>query len=101
MELGSTIKRLRKEQHLTARKVAISAGISFNALSAIEKNRSMPTKKTFYAICDAMGIPYWVVLMECVTIDDIPPEKQEVFKAIWRPIMDYLRGKEQPVFQEK
>lgn len=92
MDLGDTIKRLRKERGLTARKVAISAGISFNALSAIEKNRSMPTKPTFYAICKAIGVPHWLVLAECVTIDDVPPEKREAFRVIWPPIMAYLKG---------
>lgn len=91
MELGSTIRRLRKERKMTAKSVAQKAGISFNALSAIEKNRSFPTKATLYKICQAIEMPLYLVLIECVTIDDIPPERREVFQAIWTPIVEYLK----------
>lgn len=92
MELGSTIKRLRKERKLTAKEVARRSGISANALCAIERNMSLPTQKTFFAICEAIGVPYYLVLIECVTIDDIPPEKREAFSVIWPPLMNYLRS---------
>lgn len=91
MDLGPTIVRLRKERGLKAKDVAKKAGISFNAISAIEKGRSFPTKKTFYAICNAIGMPHYLVLAECLTIDDVAPEKREFFKVIWPPIMDFLR----------
>jgi len=91
MDLGSTIRRLRKERGFSLKEIADKAGISNNALSSIEKNKCFPTKKNFYAICQAIGLPYYLVLAECVTIDDIPPHKREAFNVIWKPIMDYLR----------
>lgn len=92
MNLGETIRRLRKERGFSLKDVAAKAGISNNALSAIEKDKSMPTIKTFYAICNAIGLPRYLVLAECVTIDDVPPEKREAFRVIWPPIMEYLRS---------
>jgi len=92
MDLGSTIKRLRKEKRLKRKNVAEKAGISITALYNIENNLSLPTKENFYAICDAIGMPPYLVLAECVTIDDVPPEKREVFNVIWPPIMAYLKG---------
>lgn len=92
MDLGTTIARLRKERKLTAKEVARRSCISVNALCAIERNKSLPTQKTFFAICEAIGVPYYIVLIECVTIDDIPPEKREAFNVIWPPIMIYLKS---------
>lgn len=92
MDLGSTIKRLRKEKRLKRKNVAEKAGISITALYNIENNLSLPTKENFYAICDAIGMPPYLVLAECVTIDDVPPKKREVFNVIWPPVMKYLRG---------
>ena len=92
MELGSTIRRLRKERKLTAKEVAGLSGISANALCATERNKSFPTKKTFFAICEAIGVPYYLVLIECVTIDDIPPENREAFNILWPPIINYLKS---------
>ena len=92
MGLGSTITKLRKEKKLTLKEVAASADISNNALVAIEKGRSLPTKRTFYAICDAIHIPYYLVLIECVTVEDIAPEKKGVFKVLWPILIKYLKN---------
>lgn len=92
MNLGETIRRLRKERGFSLKEVAEKAGISNNALSAIEKDKSMPTVKTFDAICEAIGCPRYLVLAECVTIDDVPPEKREAFNILWPPIMNYLKS---------
>lgn len=92
MNLGETIRRLRKEHGLSLKEVAAKAGISNNALSAIEKDKSFPKIETFDAICEAIGCPRYLVLAECVTIDDVPPEKREAFGVIWPPLMNYLRS---------
>jgi transcriptional regulator with XRE-family HTH domain len=92
MDLGSTIRKLRKEKGMKLKDVARKAGLSNNGLCSIEKNYCFPTQKNFYAICDAIGVPHYIVLAECVTIDDVPPEKREAFNLLWPPIMKYLKG---------
>jgi len=88
MTLGQTIRVLRKEKKIKQKELAKSAGISDTALYNIEKDLSMPTKQTIQKISAALGHSVAYVLVSCVTEDDVPTEKREVFRALIKILKD-------------
>ena len=56
MNLGSLIRRHRKEKKLTLRVVAEKAGISEGFLSQVENSTSSPSLETLISISNAMGV---------------------------------------------
>lgn len=91
MNLGETIKDIRKRKGFKQRELADRAGISPNAMCSIEKNYSFPSKETIKAICDAMDVPVSYLLFASITDDDIPQDKLPIFKALQKPILDLFK----------
>ena len=56
MNLGTTIRRLRKEKKLTLKQVAEQANVSEGFLSQVENNVNSPSVETLVNICNAIGI---------------------------------------------
>ncbi len=56
MNLGTIIRRCRKERKLTLRAVAEKAAISEGFLSQVENAVSSPSVDTLLSICNAMGV---------------------------------------------
>jgi transcriptional regulator with XRE-family HTH domain len=56
MNLGSRIRRYRKERKLTLKAVAGKAGISEGFLSQVENNVSSPSVDTLINICNGIGV---------------------------------------------
>ena len=56
MNLGSLIRRHRKENKLTLKAVAEKAGISEGFLSQVENNVNSPSVETLVNICNGIGI---------------------------------------------
>ena len=56
MNLGSLIRRYRKEKRLTLRAVAEKAGISEGFLSQVENDVNSPSVDTLLNICNAIGV---------------------------------------------
>lgn len=88
MNLGETIRDIRKSKGFKRRELADRVGISPNAMCSIEKNYSFPSKETIKAICDAMDVPVSYLLFASITDDDIPQDKLPIFKALQKPILD-------------
>ena len=87
MELGNTIREIRTKKGITQKDLAERSGLSANALCNIEKGYTFPPKETIKAICDALEIPVSLLLFSCITEDDIPSGKKEVFYALREPIL--------------
>ncbi|MCD6569282.1 MAG: helix-turn-helix domain-containing protein [Deltaproteobacteria bacterium] len=56
MNLGSALRKRRKEQRLTLKAVAEKAGISEGFLSQVENDVNSPSVETLVNICNAIGI---------------------------------------------
>ena len=56
MNLGSILKRHRKEKKQTLKQIAEKAGISEGFLSQIENNVNSPSVDTLINICNAIGV---------------------------------------------
>ncbi len=82
MDIGSTIKGLRKHKKLTQEEFATACGISQNYLSQIENNLKEPNLSTLAQIAEALGIPVSILMFLSTGEDDIIPEKRESFNEI-------------------
>ena len=69
MNLGETIKDIRKSKGFKQRELADRAGISPNA----------------------MDVPVSYLLFASITDDDIPQDKLPIFKALQKPILDLFK----------
>jgi transcriptional regulator with XRE-family HTH domain len=57
MELGSTIRRIRKEKRLTLKDVAHMTSLTESLLSQIENNKAQPSIASLMAISKALSTP--------------------------------------------
>ena len=87
MNLGQTIKMIRKEKGISQKELAQKSGLSGNALCSIENDKSFPCKDTINSICKALNISAGFLLFASLTEDDIPKEKLPIFRALHEPIM--------------
>jgi transcriptional regulator with XRE-family HTH domain len=55
--IGERIKALREEKRMSLRVLSKKSGISANALSLIERNKTSPTVTTLTAVARAFGLP--------------------------------------------
>lgn len=82
MDLGSAIKRIRKEKGFTQSFLSEKCGITQTYLSQIESNTKEPNISTVKKIAESLDIPLPVLFFLAIDSDDITPEKQEAFKMI-------------------
>lgn len=55
IDIGHTIKLLRKRKKLSQRRLAQKIGVVHQAISLIETNRNIPTIETFFKIINVCG----------------------------------------------
>lgn len=90
MELGTSIKNIRKSQGIKQNELAKWLSISLNSLNAIENNKSFPKKETLKDISKALNKPVSYILLNSLEIDDISDDKKEVFKVLIEPLKSLL-----------
>ena len=57
INVGSRLRELRSERGLSIRGLARKSGLSANALSMIERDKTSPSVSTLYKLADGMGVP--------------------------------------------
>lgn len=82
MNLGGAIKRCRKEQKMSQRKLAEKTGMTSQALSYIEKNVSYPQKSSLHAIAEALGVSVSYILWNAIEEKDVDPSRVEVYRVL-------------------
>ena len=87
MNIGEAIKMFRTQRGMLQKDLATRSGMSANALCAIEKDKSFPTKENIKSICRVLEIPVSYLLFSAITEEDIPEDKVQVFNALREPIM--------------
>ncbi len=82
MDLGNTIKDIRKSRSLSQGAFAIECGITQTYLSQIESNQKEPTLSVLKKIAERLGIPLPLLFFQSMTEEDIQPSKREIFGII-------------------
>lgn len=87
MNIGDAIRSIRKAKGITQKELAEKCGISANALCAIEKSSSFPSKDSIEKICKALNIPEAYLMFFSVSDEDVPIEKRTAFNALKAVLM--------------
>ena len=82
MDLGATIKNLRKQRRQTQREFASQCGITQTYLSQIESNQKEPNLSTLKSISEQMNVPLPIMFFLSMTEDDIHPSKRKAFAIV-------------------
>ena len=90
MELGTSIKNIRKSKGIKQNELAKQLSISLNSLNSIENNKSFPKKETLNEISKALDKPLSYILLNALELDDIQDDKKEVFKVLIEPLKSLL-----------
>lgn len=87
IEVGTRLLQLRQERNLSVRSLARLSGLSANALSMIERNRSSPSVSTLHRLAEALEVPVTAFFRVEST------REQVVFrKAAERSRVSFVRG---------
>jgi transcriptional regulator with XRE-family HTH domain len=82
MNLGVTIKNIRKQKGQTQSEFASACGISQTYLSQIENNQREPNLSTLKIISNELNVPLPILFFLSLNIDDIQQNKREAFEII-------------------
>jgi len=82
MNLGQTIKKIRKQRGLTQAEFAVRCEISQTYLSQIEGDHREPNLSTLKTISLKLNVPLPIIFFLSMTKEDVPVGKQEAFEVI-------------------
>lgn len=89
MNIGETIKLLRKEKNIKQLDLAASCGISQTYLSQIEKGTKVPALDILEKISAALGLPFAVLSFLSLDSNALPENKREVYDK-FQPVISGL-----------
>lgn len=90
MDVGATIKRIRKQRKLSQDKLSEQAGITQTYLSQIEANQKEPNLSTLKAIAKAFDLPLPILFFMSITEEDIPKNKRTAYSLIGPSINSFI-----------
>lgn len=82
MELGSTIKRLRKQKGMTQKLLAEQSKTSKAYLSQIESGARPATVKKLEQISEVLDVPFSVLSFLALDENTLSPEKRDKFRKV-------------------
>lgn len=94
MNLGESIKTIRKAKRMKQKNLAEAAGISANALGNIEADKSIPSMATLKRLRQALDVPMSYILVFSVTEDDVVEDKRTIFRQLMPVLKELLLPKE-------
>ena len=82
MDLGSTIKRIRKQKGHSQGEFALICNITQTYLSLIESNQKEPNISTLKIICDNLNVPLPILFFLSMTDEDVQQNKRKAFGIV-------------------
>jgi len=82
MDLGTTIKKIRKQRKLTQGEFSVQCGISQTYLSQIENNQKEPNLSVIKAIGEKLKVPLPILFFLSITEEDVEPNKKKAYSII-------------------
>jgi transcriptional regulator with XRE-family HTH domain len=86
MNLGSSIRELRKQRKVTQAGLASLCNISQTYLSQIENNQKEPTLTVLKQIGLQLNFPLPFLFFISMTEDDIPMDKRKAYTMLGPPV---------------
>jgi len=90
MDLGSTIKNLRKQRKQTQQEFATRCGITQTYLSQIENNLKDPNIGILEEISSQLKVPLPLLFFISMTDSDIPEAKRKDFLTIAPALKSFI-----------
>ena len=90
MNLGKTIRDIRKRQGLTQDALADAAGISRPSLSQIE-NGARPGEETLERICGVLKVSKSLIYAHSIERQDVQEGKQRLYDELFPVIQDMIQ----------
>ncbi|MBX2948112.1 MAG: helix-turn-helix transcriptional regulator [Crocinitomicaceae bacterium] len=90
MNIGVTIKKLRKEKGLNQQEFGKLTGITQTSLSLIENGNTIPNKSTLKSICKVLNVPEELLYFLSIDESDVPAEKREKFDLLYPTARDLM-----------
>jgi transcriptional regulator with XRE-family HTH domain len=82
MNIGITLRNIRKRKGLSQQDLALKANISRTYISQIEKGECNPTIDILDSICKVLEIPFPILSFLSLDIKSIPENKREDYLKI-------------------
>jgi transcriptional regulator with XRE-family HTH domain len=92
MDLGSTIKNLRKQRKQTQHEFAGRCGITQTYLSQIENNLKEPNISILDDISKELKLPLPVLFFLSMTESDVPEQKRQDFMKLAPALKSFVDG---------
>lgn len=86
MNIGASIKEVRKQKGLSQIELAEKIEISQTSLSQIESGSKRPSATTLKKICKVLKVSEVMLYMMSASEDDVPKEKKELFNMLFPSI---------------
>lgn len=83
MNIGTSIKKIRKSKRYSQSYFAEKVGISITSLSLIETNKSIPKKSTYNKMLEVLNVNNSYVLFLALEIENISEDKKVMFNVLY------------------
>lgn len=90
MNIGNTIKEVRKEKGISQGELAKLCEISQTSLSQIETGAKSPSKNTLEKICRHLEVSEALIYVLSLEEEDIPENKKDIYKTIYPSVRNLL-----------
>ena len=90
MNLGSSIKRIRKQRNISQLDLARMCNMTQAYFSQIENNLKQPSIPTLQLISDKLEIPLPIIFFIALDDNDIKSERKEAFEMIKSPLQSLV-----------
>ncbi len=90
MNIGSTIRMLRKQKNLSQVEFAKKCDLTQATLSPIENGTSRPKDKSMERICKVLGVPEFMIYILSAKAQDVPEDKREEFEKYYPLIKEMM-----------
>ena len=82
MDLGTTIKKIRKQKNITQEVFAKDCDITQTYLSQIENNQKEPNLSKLKTISEKLDVPLPIIFYLSLNDEDVPEEKRKAFEMV-------------------
>ena len=89
MNYGKAIRAFRLKTKVPQRVLASCVGITQPYLSLIENSKKVPSMEVLERISTELGIPLPILMLDTLSVDNVPIQKRDAFIAL-KPAIDNL-----------
>jgi transcriptional regulator with XRE-family HTH domain len=86
MDIGNSIKLIRKKLGISQIDLAEKCNISQTSLCQIETGAKRPSAKTLKKLCDELQVPESVIYLLAIEQTDIPENKRKIYGIVYPSI---------------